>query len=76
MVIRGTSPDNLDIGQLSTDVLMNQYKESENGDIQITYTLFGWAQGTGYLGGSIYVLSYTKSSNTFRMVKGNFQVSS
>ena len=76
LVIRGTPPDDLDIGQLSTDVLMNQYKESENGDIQITYTLFGWAQGVGYLGGSIYVLHYEKSSNTFSMVRGNFQVSS
>lgn len=76
LVIRGTPPDDLDIGQFSTDVLMNQYKESENGNIQITYTLFGWAQGGGYLGGSMYALVYTKSSNTFDLSKANFQLSS
>lgn len=76
LVIRGTPPSGLEIGTLSTDVLMNQYKESENGDIQITYTLFGWRQGGGYLGGSIYVLNYTKSSNTFSIGNANFQVSS
>lgn len=76
LVIRGTPPDDLDIGQFSTDVLMSQYKESENGDIQIIYTLFGWAQGGGYLGGSMYALVYTKSSNTFDLSKVNFQLSS
>ena len=76
LVIRGTPPSGLKIGTLSTDVIMNTYDESENGDLQIVYTLFGLAQGGAYLGGSIYVLKYTKSSNTFSVGNANFQVSS
>lgn len=73
LVIRGTAPDSISsvTDQLSADVSFASYKESENGDIILVYTLFGMTQGDAYFGASTYVISYTKSSNTFAIQKAN-----
>ena len=68
LVIRGTM-DAEDGTSLSTDVIMNVYSENKNGDLAISYFLFGAGQGGGTYGGSCYVIQYFKSSNTFSIQK-------
>ena len=55
---------NIDTHILRTDLLVNIYAESENGDI--TLLVFGAGYGLwGGLGMSMMTIQYTKSSNTF-----------
>lgn len=71
LVIRGESSNLTEGTVLSTDVFVNAYEEKENGDLTISYSLFGIAQGGSYYGGTYYVITYTKASNTFAIQSHN-----
>lgn len=62
VVIRGTS-EKMEGYQINQDLMCNMYQESDNGDIQLYLTGFGFALFGGFAG--LLSISYTKSSNEF-----------
>ena len=49
--------------KMKTQILPNMCSESENGDLQVTLTGFGYAMWEGL--GGLLLIAYNKASNTF-----------